>query len=242
MIMRARHFTYLISIHAPLTGSDSRCRRYLYLSPHFNPRSPYGERQSTSRNSIVIEPFQSTLPLRGATFTVCSCFVFLFISIHAPLTGSDNDCRWCYFDASLFQSTLPLRGATTTVTSQFTALKFQSTLPLRGATLILKITQFSFKFQSTLPLRGATMAMAYKNVSVSISIHAPLTGSDGGLQPSPRLRTISIHAPLTGSDRVTFGARLQTNRFQSTLPLRGATRGSKCGCEQADISVSSAKI
>ena len=133
MIMRARHFTYLISIHAPLTGSDSRCRRYLYLSPHFNPRSPYGERQSTSRNSIVIEPFQSTLPLRGATTTVTS-----------------------QFTALKFQSTLPLRGATLILKITQFSFKFQSTLPLRGATADCSLLRAFGQFQSTLPLRGAT--------------------------------------------------------------------------------------
>ena len=223
MIMRARHFTYLISIHAPLTGSDSRCRRYLYLSPHFNPRSPYGERQSTSRNSIVIEPFQSTLPLRGATFTVCSCFVFLFISIHAPLTGSDNDCRWCYFDASLFQSTLPLRGATTTVTSQFTALKFQSTLPLRGATLILKITQFSFKFQSTLPLRGATADCSLRIVIEQFQSTLPLRGATAShLAHGCKQTDFNPRSPY-GERQEEANAVVSKLIFQSTLPLRGAT-------------------
>ena len=149
--------------------------------------------------------------------------MFLFISIHAPLTGSDNDCRWCYFDASLFQSTLPLRGATTTVTSQFTALKFQSTLPLRGATVW---------GPDVLP-------------DAWISIHAPLTGSDQLGDSRRRINFISIHAPLTGSDncigygrlifahfnpRSPYGerqfkvlSREATKIFQSTLPLRGAT-------------------
>ena len=79
-----------------------------------------------------------------------------------------------------------------------------------------------------------------------ISIHAPLTGSD---YYPPSLEdtelAISIHAPLTGSDlnkrsdinananfnpRSPYGERLiriaipiSNPRFQSTLPLRGAT-------------------
>ena len=35
-----------ISIHAPLTGSDPKCGREFKLALYFNPRSPYGERQS----------------------------------------------------------------------------------------------------------------------------------------------------------------------------------------------------
>ena len=56
-----------------------------------------------------------------------------------------------------------------------------------------------------------------------ISIHAPLTGSD--IPPPIQLKIDLNFNPRSpsGERRVTFGARLQTNRFQSTLPLRGAT-------------------
>ena len=36
----------LISIHAPLTGSDYGLRHKAAILENFNPRSPYGERQS----------------------------------------------------------------------------------------------------------------------------------------------------------------------------------------------------
>ena len=101
-------------------------------------------------------------------------------------------------------------------------------------------------FQSTLPLRGATAARAAQRYAEHISIHAPLAGSDlakvlwmviaGYFNPrSPcgerlvrkSLRRvsdrISIHAPLAGSDQSKL-TDLLTMEFQSTLPLRGATR------------------
>ena len=82
---------------------------------------------------------------------------------------------------------------------------------------------------------------------VTISIHAPLTGSDCRYAAKiVALQQISIHAPLTGSDskkdtllsvtshfnpRSPYGERLSGfissavwALFQSTLPLRGATR------------------
>ena len=123
------------------------------------------------------------------------------ISIHAPLTGSDG-------------TGFPVRLPTS---------EFQSTLPLRGAT--------------GLPLLPRPVA--------SISIHAPLTGSDTVSKWAVEECEISIHAPLTGSDQDTNGNKqAQKNfnprspygerrlecfmtivilRFQSTLPLRGAT-------------------
>ena len=58
----------MISIHAPLAGSD-----VLYISCvlsfiNFNPRSPRGERQNSIKDSVKA----------------------LIISIHAPLAGSDS--------------------------------------------------------------------------------------------------------------------------------------------------------
>ncbi len=101
-----------ISIHAPLAGSDGgrwsrrsgpehfnprspcgerpRSRSRRSQGSDFNPRSPCGERPVKEPSSTWPRPFQSTLPLRGAT-------------------GSTSSSPAC---SSRFQSTLPLRGAT----------------------------------------------------------------------------------------------------------------------------------
>ena len=102
-----------ISIHAPRTGSDGEAvdslravRDFNPRSPHgerpvrrrpapcrrwnFNPRSPHGERHRRKDARAMLNPFQSTLPARGAT----SGWMTIgrrrrSISIHAPRTGSD---------------------------------------------------------------------------------------------------------------------------------------------------------
>ena len=78
--------------------------------------------------------FQSTHPVRGATFTtinqICSVFISIHapregcdlvvvcadtlshISIHAPREGCDLEPRANMSSASTFQSTHPVRGAT----------------------------------------------------------------------------------------------------------------------------------
>ncbi len=58
----------VISIHAPLTGSDGGSSGPGRNCPYFNPRSPYGERQGVQEVGVQVVAFQSTLPLRGATF------------------------------------------------------------------------------------------------------------------------------------------------------------------------------
>ena len=57
----------MISIHAPLTGSDSMSAISHSTEENFNPRSPYGERLQKGYITIRYVTFQSTLPLRGAT-------------------------------------------------------------------------------------------------------------------------------------------------------------------------------
>ena len=57
----------------------------------------------------------------------------------------------------------------------------------------------------------------------AISIHAPRAGSDSSLLYHSRNRGISIHAPRAGSDIPCPSGNKTADRFQSTLPVRGAT-------------------
>ena len=56
-----------------------------------------------------------------------------------------------------------------------------------------------------------------------ISIHAPRVGSDFILLQSNLPSAISIHAPRVGSDVVAVPVSVPVLRFQSTLPVWGAT-------------------
>ena len=56
-----------------------------------------------------------------------------------------------------------------------------------------------------------------------ISIHAPRVGSDNTAWRMSAQLKISIHAPRVGSDKVFTFEIDDTNRFQSTLPVWGAT-------------------
>ena len=153
-----------ISIHAPREGSD----------------------MPAAMSSMVMSPFQSTLPVRGATMR--------------PDSGTT---------LSTFQSTLPVRGATLRSTlSPPAGAEFQSTLPVRGATCELgavvagdghisihapregsdaieRIAEAASSiFQSTLPVRGATAARPERPAADNISIHAPREGSDEQTLPA----------------------------------------------------------
>ena len=74
------------------------------------------------------------------------------------------------------------------------------------------------------PRVGSDLIITISTLRISISIHAPRVGSD--FVPN-RLTwkhwEISIHAPRVGSDYDESKAFKRTTRFQSTLPVWGAT-------------------
>ena len=82
-------------------------------------------------------------------------------------------------------------------------------------------------FQSTLPLRGATHP--HHQILVQVLDFNPR--SPCGERPKKTetlyiVEGISIHAPLAGSDQRAALCVPPLGRFQSTLPLRGATAAS----------------
>ena len=58
-----------ISIHAPHAGRDKLGFPKLPQTIYFNPRAPCGARPALARRKADREPFQSTRPMRGATYT-----------------------------------------------------------------------------------------------------------------------------------------------------------------------------
>ena len=100
-----------ISIHAPLTGSDFGIDSFLFSQVYFNPRSPYGERHTSSSRRLSGGDFNPRSPYGERP------------------SGPSPSSR-----VSAFQSTLPLRGATCQGFPYAPRIAFQSTLPLRGAT------------------------------------------------------------------------------------------------------------
>ena len=101
-----------ISIHAPLTGSDQDHKKSRLASEQFQSTLP-SQGATADRGRYFIEGlFQSTLPSQGATATSFVVIRTNIISIHAPLTGSDDQTNYTDNLPRLFQSTLPSQGAT----------------------------------------------------------------------------------------------------------------------------------
>ena len=101
-----------ISIHAPLTGSDCDEQMQIGSALYFNPRSPYGERHIRGFSYHLINNFNPRSPYGERLHILPSVWLAMDISIHAPLTGSDQLTSTTARLNLIFQSTLPLRGAT----------------------------------------------------------------------------------------------------------------------------------
>ena len=123
---------------------------------------------------------------------------------------------------------------------------FQSTLPMRGATQAQRQVQAWKEISIHTPHAGSDTGITKPQTQrgdfnphspcgerrirgdagiplLYISIHTPHAGSDiSGTDRSPKNR-ISIHTPHAGSDTAADGICRTANRFQSTLPMRGAT-------------------
>ena len=187
----------------PARGATRRGRLRWRTAPHFNPRSPHGERLRARLRLQPCRIFQPTLPARGATSRHTSTLAIparyfnprsphgerrsaipqvtpSFISTHAPRTGSDV---LRVLHKRLFR-------------------RFQPTLPARGATLVYCNTDtIPFLFQPTLPARGATCCCWFRK--------------DLSQDFNPRSPHGERH-----NDEVNWSF---DTLFQPTLPARGAT-------------------
>ena len=160
--------------------------------------------------------FQSTLPLRGATFSMRLVQHIVSISIHTPLAGSDGTARPWSRPCGNFNPHSPC-GERRTVEPQY---------------------KFSFLFQSTLPLRGATVPPRHAWRDGNISIHTPLAGSDYYPVSQTECAPISIHTPLAGSDFATPQVIAALNVISIHTPLAGSdVFGGIVLCEHAHISI-----
>ena len=91
--------------------------------------------------------------------------------------------------------------------------------------MVGQVRGFTVVFQSTLPLRGATgLRRAVRQACRNFNPHSPCGERRRHGSADGRRLAISIHTPLAGSDGLANGIVDNNFIFQSTLPLRGATR------------------
>ena len=234
-VMLAKIFGFQ-STH-PLRGATSRCRTRARRSRHFNPRTPCGVRRLSDAQLGRLYKFQSTHPLRGATFEPLRVVLRVEISIHAPLAGCDGAGRCGMVEIYHFNPRTPCGVRHVDIMIVGGIVEFQSTHPLRGATDVDQDDPVADEFQSTHPLRGATGEPSVLLGDLVISIHAPLAGCDASSGPRS-------WSPTHFNPRTPCGVRPDEAQkpssfivFQSTHPLRGATRSREGAARGQQISI-----
>ena len=143
------------------------------------------------------------------------------ISIHAPLTGSDNRSVFGNFRARYFNPRSPHRERLVTAAESGRKRDFNPRSPHRERRKLSKVTVTAYYFNPRSPHRERPYGGIWEQVVTLISIHAPLTGSDSTLLCKKRRTIISIHAPLTGSDRDIAGSS-GLIRISIHAPLTGS--------------------
>ena len=233
-----------VSTHAPRAGSDlisnsfslflfgfnsrspsgeRRANKESYLiTVCFNSRSPSGERLTTRDASSASNPFQLTLPERGATERPEPCGIIRIVSTHAPRAGSDK--RWFQrllvalavsthapragSDATLgrsdttnqsFNSRSPSGERRPAYGAQGGMGRFQLTLPERGATEFPVCTLSPQRFNSRSPSGERQRKQINRTTAPGFNSRSP---SGERLPTAPRcsLLFVSTHAPRAGSD------------------------------------------
>ena len=160
-----------ILIHAPRGGSDPIFKGLAAPHEDFNPRSPWGERHVIGGTTQPSNPFQSTLPVGGATSTLVGQVERAFISIHAPRGGSD--CfppKWSTCDKN-----------------------FNPRSPWGERHLAVGTAGLNKKISIHAPRGGSDLH--YDSLTVSfttISIHAPRGGSDKSVN-SRRVQNLNFN-------------------------------------------------
>ncbi len=114
---------------------------------------------------------------------------------------------------------------------------FQSTLPVKGATGADINWDAADDISIHAPREGSDIAHPTKTPIMNISIHAPREGSDVAQQSIRHEQTISIHAPREGSDPMRYWPKNNAELFQSTLPVKGATRHAAINGKMGGISI-----
>ena len=168
--------------------------------------------------------FQSTLPSRGATYNLLLSIPYHFISIHAPLAGSDGRISGKGQVLFLFQSTLPSRGATCGHVCGPLHVAISIHAPLAGSDVLLRVLFSVVYYFNPRSPRGERQEpkphqtnMEYFNPRSPRGERRTSTGlaritSDDFNPRSPR-----------GERPLDCGSISVEAVFQSTLPSRGAT-------------------
>ena len=234
-----------VSIHAPRAGRDgvgSTERLFMWgFNPRaprgarpcapcsqtvprcFNPRAPCGARPSTIQTAVPSVMFQSTRPVRGATYHSCNRVCRCTVSIHAPRAGRDYHPLFSPACSLCFNPRAPCGARPSTGAAANGSRSFQSTRPVRGATVLICIDVHLVLVSIHAPHAGRDNCCNCCCATGGVSIHAPHAGRDPQAAAlSQRFPCFNPRAPC-GARPVDGAPAKVDEQFQSTRPVWGAT-------------------
>ena len=212
-----------------------------YDHSDFNPRSPCGERQPLETRGKETDPFQSSLPVWGATVYRSVIVSVYVISILAPRVGSDKRFYAVMKNSPNFNPRSPCGERLKEVTSVTVPVQFQSSLPVWGATVLNAFTGsvanhfnprspcgerprfvlLRFSTQNFNP-RSPCGERRHGNICAFLDRHFNPRSPCGERQVMlPALLcfiVISILAPRVGSDQAESLQRLSSSNFNPRSP------------------------
>ena len=177
-----------------------------------------------------ISIFQSTRPMRGATGRLRHHPFRKRFQSTRPMRGATNGA-YAFIEPILFQSTRPMRGATASRWAPIrSTANFNPRAPCGARLVLIHWLSRSHLFQSTRPMRGATVTGKLASNMTVISIHAPHAGRDACHSRSC-INSLNFNPRAPCGARPSDGVTVARGAlFQSTRPMRGATR---CGANAA---------
>ena len=220
--MEANHTGGNASIHTTCECSD----RYIALIIADSGISIHAAREGGDAlmpdNGAVKCLFQSTPPVKAATFRTARACQCRAISIHAAREGGDVKINFAFMSATIsihaareggdvvarfveaeFRISIhaareggDAHGRTLSQASPI----FQSTPPVKAATIMTGYTLAAEKFQSTPPVKAATCAPVTAAVTPLFQSTPPVKAATVRVLPVPPRGAISIHAAREGGD------------------------------------------
>ena len=228
-----------ISIHAPHAGRDSPCRKRL-PTRRISIHAPHAGRDGVIWDSWdSSNEFQSTRPMRGATFAHNSILFSKRFQSTRPMRGATPTAKRRPPDCQGFQSTRPMRGATLDDLQPYKTVKISIHAPHAGRDLLsISPMPATMTFQSTRPMRGATRYTDHRAVERErFQSTRPMRGATrSGSDTIHFVSDFNPRAPC-GARRNLIKDRTVTKVFQSTRPMRGATFPGYVRYQECQISI-----
>ena len=217
-----------ISIHAPRAGSDLLHGDRAAQKGYFNPRSPCGERRCCPGAVRGVDYFNPRSPCGERPLYRGHMNPESFISIHAPRAGSDGMVRHIQ-KAEYISIHAPRAGSDhVTIRQGYWYTNFNPRSPCgerRYAACDRRGCLVYFNPRS--PCGERPYDQSNGSSCANFNPRSPCGERRGGFDDDLLHHAISIHAPRAGSDVIENKDFCALIKFQSTLPVRGATLGSQ---------------